>query len=137
MESGILPWPRYAPVSKWNMDFSGLRRGLELFNQAKFFEAHEVLEDVWRAAPEHEQQFLQGLIQMAVALHHHSVGNVVGARSVLKRALENLESYPETFAGLDLKTLRGTLEHWLRGLEDGDTPARPPRIQFTDQPPAV
>ena len=47
------------------MDRVGFRSGIELFNQAEFFEAHEALEEVWRAAPAGEKMFLQGLIQVA------------------------------------------------------------------------
>jgi hypothetical protein len=67
------------------MQSKNYREGIALFNQHSFFEAHEVLEDVWRAAPERERKFLQGLIQVAVALHHHSRGNLVGCRSLLDR----------------------------------------------------
>ena len=60
------------------MDSVRFREGIKLFNSAEFFEAHEVLEDVWRGAPAAEKRFLQGLIQVAVALHHHSKENRVG-----------------------------------------------------------
>jgi predicted metal-dependent hydrolase len=76
------------------VDQHSFRTGVKLFNEAKFFDAHEVLEDVWRAAPEPEKLFLQGLIQLAVALHHHSTGNLVGACSLLDRAALNLSNYP-------------------------------------------
>ena len=76
-------------------DSTGFQNGLILFNAAQFFEAHEVLEDVWRAAPEPERKFLQGQIQIAVALHHHSTGNVIGCRSSLRRGLRNLTPYPD------------------------------------------
>ncbi|MGE0407317.1 MAG: DUF309 domain-containing protein, partial [Candidatus Korobacteraceae bacterium] len=33
------------------MDHDGLRHGITLFNRGEFYDAHEVLEDVWRAAP--------------------------------------------------------------------------------------
>ena len=72
-------------------------RGITLFNQADFFDAHEVLEDVWRAAPPENKKFLQGLIQVAVAFHHYSTGNRVGMRSVLERAIRNLSEPSGTF----------------------------------------
>ena len=82
------------------------QHGLELFNTGKFFDAHEVWEDVWRAAPAEEKKFLQGLIQVAVALHHHSRGNLDGARSLLARAQRNLSSYPDSYKGVNLAALR-------------------------------
>jgi hypothetical protein len=59
------------------MDEETYFRGIKLFNSADYFEAHEVLEDVWRAAPQLEKRFFQGLIQVAVALHHHSQGQAL------------------------------------------------------------
>ena len=93
------------------------REGLSLFNTAQFFEAHEVLEDVWRAAPEPDRKFLQGLIQIAVALHHHSTGNVVGCQSLLKRGLGNLAHYPDLHFGLKLGSFRDEVEQWRSALE--------------------
>jgi predicted metal-dependent hydrolase len=95
------------------------RHGVELFNRAEFFDAHEVLEDVWRAAPAAEKKFLQGLIQVAVALHHHSRGNLVGARSLLARALRNLEPCPDGFRGVEWPGLRHALSDWSNALDRG------------------
>src|SRR3979411_2428736 len=89
-----------------------LGHGVGLFNRAAFFDAHEALEDVWRAAPGPEKKFLQGLIQVAVALHHHGNGNLVGARSVLKRAFRNLSRYPEDFGGIHLASLLNSISDW-------------------------
>ncbi len=73
------------------MDPEGFKKGIEHFNCGEFFEAHEVWEDVWRAIDSpREKRFVQGLIQVAVALHHHSTGNHVGAESLLRRATRNL-----------------------------------------------
>jgi uncharacterized protein len=98
--------------------------GIELFNRAEFFEAHEVLEEVWRPARNPERKFLQSLIQVAVALHHHSRGNLVGARSLLARATRNLEPYPVRFGGIDLRSLRRSLERWSKALAES-RPAPP------------
>jgi hypothetical protein len=110
------------------MDVAGFRRGVELFNRAEFFDAHEVLEDVWRAAPAAERKFLQGLIQIAVALHHHTRGNPVGARSLLKRAAKNLAACPETYAGLELPDLLDSLAEWERALAGGEPVPPLPRL---------
>jgi len=108
-----------------------------LFNRHEFFEAHEVLEDVWRAAHRHapEKKFLQALIQIAVALHHHSRGNRIGARSLLARATRNLAGYPDTFAGIHLVTLRTSLRSWSHALAENG-PA-PPHFQIKVQSPVV
>ena len=111
------------------MDEAGFHRGLELFNRGEFFDAHEVLEDVWRAAPAGEKKFLQGLIQVAVGLHHYSRGNGVGARSLLARAHKNLSAYPARQGGIDLAGLRVQVEEWVGALENGKTTPALPRIE--------
>src|ERR1051326_4740716 len=111
------------------MDDVAYRRGLELFNQGDFFDAHEVLEDVWRAAPSEEKKFLQGLIQVAVGLHHHSRGNRLGAGSLLARAQRNLSAYPARHGGIELANLRAQVEEWVSALENGKTTPALPRIE--------
>src|SRR5438876_12392960 len=90
-------------VGQSGVDPHRFAEGIKLFNSGSFFEAHEVLEDVWRAAPAAEKRFLQGLIQVAVALHHYSKENRVGTRSLLARARRNLSGYPGEVWGIDLK----------------------------------
>jgi predicted metal-dependent hydrolase len=104
------------------------REGIELFNRAAFFEAHEALEDVWRAAPQSEKKFLQGLIQVAVALHHYGNGNLAGARSVLRRAFRNLSLYPEGCGGIHSAALLRTIAEWQRALDEGMPVPALPRI---------
>jgi predicted metal-dependent hydrolase len=111
-----------------SLDTARFREGIKLFNSAQFFEAHEVLEDVWRAAPSTEKRFLQGLIQVAVALHHHSKENRIGAWSLLARARRNLSGYPDEFGGINLKPLMESLAGWQEALEDGQPVPPLPRI---------
>src|SRR6202140_3250380 len=102
--------------------------GIELFNRAAFFDAHEALEDVWRAAPSAEKKFLQGLIQVAVALYHHGNGNSVGARSVLRRAVRNLSRYPEGFGGIYLCHFLHATSDWLHAMDEGTAVPPLPKI---------
>ena len=101
------------------MDGQGYARGIELFNQQHFYDAHEIWEDVWRETSGPEKKFLQGLIQVAVALHHHSTGNVVGARSLLERARKNLVAYPGEFKGISVTALLASMATWRDSLSSG------------------
>jgi uncharacterized protein len=96
-----------------------LQRGLRMFNAANFFAAHEALEDVWREVPRHSptRRHLQGLVQLAVAFHHQSTGNYVGARSVMKRGVRNLEGAEASFPEMELPGLRASVEDWRQYLE--------------------
>ena len=111
------------------------RRGLALFNEEEFYDAHEVLEDVWRPAPAPERKFLQGLIQAAVALHHHSRGNLIGCRSLLARAHRNLSLYPDQHHGIDLDALRGALLEWVTALDAGHAVSVPPKLTYRHHDP--
>jgi uncharacterized protein len=104
----------------------GYRRGIRLFNLREFYEAHEVWEDVWRESHGMEKRFLQGLIQAAVALHHHSTGNVVGACSLMARARRNLAECPGEFGGIRVEELLAELGKWREAVVRGEsTPACP------------
>jgi len=93
------------------------REGIELFNLGKYYDCHEVLEDVWREAPVPEKKFLQGLIQVAVGLHHYSTGNVIGARSLIARGHGNLCRYGERHGGIDLASFREQVAAWTAKVE--------------------
>ncbi len=127
MEFCIYSWPSPVRlVPQCRVEFEACREGIELFNRAAFFDAHEALEDVWRAAPQPEKKFLQGLIQVAVALHHYGNGNLAGARSVLRRAFRNLSLYPEGFGGIHSAALLHSIAEWQRALDEGlSVPALP------------
>ena len=100
------------------VEFEACREGIELFNRAAFFDAHEALEDVCGAAPQPEKKFMQGLIQVAVAMHHHGNGNLAGARSVLRRAFRNF-SLPERLWRLPVGGLLNSIAEWQRALDEG------------------
>lgn len=86
--------------------------GIELLNQGSYFHAHDVLEEVWREVHGENRLFYQGVVQVAIAMHHFSQSNLAGAQSVLGKARRNLEPYPPKFAGLDLDDLRKQLANW-------------------------
>lgn len=111
-------------LSSENFDFN---RGLDLFNRAHFFDAHEALEDVWRSlprAPSARQRLrvhVQGMVQLAVAFHHQSTGNYVGAGSVLQRAMRNLKGADRSFPHLDFDRLRVELANWQLYLQHAES----------------
>ena len=114
-----------------NQDFT---EGLVLFNCARFFDAHEVLEDAWRATArdgaenQAPRRHLQGLIQLAVAFHHESTGNHIGARSLMERALLNLNGADSSFPELDLGRLRTELEEWQKYFAGAVPRPQPPQV---------
>ena len=115
-----------------------LPHGLALFNAGRFFDAHEALEDVWRSLARDRcplRLHVQGLVQLAVAFHHASTGNHVGARSVLERALRNLKGADNSFPNLDLDRLRAEMAEW-QGYFAGRAPRpKPPQINLRKRMP--
>jgi predicted metal-dependent hydrolase len=111
-----------------------LETALDLFNQAKFFEAHEALEDLWRGlSPSNPaKKHLQGLTQLAVAFHHESRGNLRGAKSVLDRALRNLAGAEVSFPNIELEQFHRDLTAWQSYLAHRKQRPGQPQITWRD-----
>jgi predicted metal-dependent hydrolase len=109
------------------------REGLEHFNRGRFFEAHESWEEIWLPAAEPEKTFLQGIIQVAAAFHHHQRGNRAGTKSLLRAGLKKLERFPSQHRGIQLEKLRAAARRWLGALTAHAEPVHPkiPRIAHT------
>ncbi len=104
--------------------------GVELFNTRYFFEAHEAWEEIWLHTAPPEKTFLQGLIQVTAAFHHHSRENLRGTKSLLRAGLLKLEDFPPHHRGLNIEKLRKVARRWLEVLDSGEVVSRPtlPRI---------
>lgn len=108
-----------------------LCEGLRRYNAGEFFEAHEAWESVWLTAPQPEKTFLQGLIQVTVAMHHLSRNNLLGAIRLLTAALRKLEPHVPYFCSISVQFLCDDIRVCLHSLT-GDPPVAqlpPPRIQ--------
>ena len=122
-------------------DRTDFHRGIRLFNQARFWEAHEAWEAVWMRHPEDGRFFIQGLIQLAAAYHQLRRRIYRGFLIHLGRAQERLVLFPDRFLGIDVaglrKEIRGVLPAGaLKGPEDSSDYSRivPPRIRVVDPP---
>lgn len=82
--------------------------GVRLWTEHRFFEAHECLEDVWHQAEEDDREFWKGVIQVAVGCVHHQRGNASGCVTLLRRAADYLDPYPDVHHGIDTAGLRQT-----------------------------
>lgn len=83
-----------------------LSHGVALWNDERYFEAHECLEDVWHHAPEPDREFWKGVIQVAVGCVHHQRANPKGSITLLERAADRLARFPDTHHGIDVEQLR-------------------------------
>jgi hypothetical protein len=97
-----------------------LTEAQRLLDAGRAFQAHEVLEGTWKAAPEDERELWRGLAQLAVGVTHAQRGNPAGAAELLRRAAERIDDYAaEPPHGIDA----AGLVRWVRSL----------RARITDQ----
>jgi len=100
-----------------------LARGLERWGQQRFFEAHELLEVVWKSAPPAERDVWKGIIQVAVTCVHLQRGNPLGAARLVDRALERLGRHGASHRGIDLVRLRAIAVGLQAELRAGRSPS--------------
>ncbi len=98
-----------------------LALAVELWDQERFFEAHECLEDVWHHAPEEDREFWKGVIQVAVGCVHHQRGNAAGSMTLLGRAADRLSAYPDVHHGTDVEELVTFCHGAIAAMEDAGT----------------
>ena len=60
------------------------------FNSREWFECHETLEELWHGEKGRGRNFYQGVIEIAVSLHHWNNGSFAGAVSLLKKGMAHL-----------------------------------------------
>lgn len=82
------------------------RHGVALFNEGRYFEAHEALESAWRAERGPIRLLYQGILQVGVSYHHILRGNYSGACKVMERALGCLDGFPDVCQGVCVDELR-------------------------------
>jgi uncharacterized protein len=103
------------------------RTGIDLFNQGRFFAAHEAWEEIWRSTTPEPKDLFQGLIQVAAALHQHlDLRRTDGPRRTLAKAHRNLEPFAPAALGIDVRDLLarvGEWEEWLARREGEPPPA--------------
>jgi predicted metal-dependent hydrolase len=91
--------------------------GLELIRRGEYFAAHEELELAWRAAPQDERDFFQGLVHVAVAWYQAGRGRRIGTERQLAKAIRRLSPYAPAHRGLDLDALLAQLRRALEVAE--------------------
>jgi len=109
------------------------REAVALFNGIRYWYAHEAWEALWRAAPDEDRDFYQGLVQVAAGLLHLQRRNMRGARNKLREGLEKLRRYEPAHHGIFVSELIGEASRLLDDLDAGFLPYLiPPVIRFTE-----
>ena len=94
---------------------------LNLFNNQKWYEAHDAFEDIWNTLDGDERQIIQGILQVSVSQFHLSKGNLNGATILLGEGLGRIKNRTNINLGIDLQTFCKCLEELLRKLQYRET----------------
>ena len=90
----------------------------DCFNRRLFYEAHDVLEDLWlKDRHGADGNFYKGLIQLAGAFVHLQKDRLRPAAALFKLAQANLEKYPPGHKQSNLKLVHDLAQKWLEQLE--------------------
>ena len=93
----------------------------DCFNRQLFYEAHDVLEDLWlldRHGPSGD--FFKGLIQLAGAFVHLQKNRLRPADALFQLAERNLRKYPVDHESVDVDALLTLISTWRKALASRD-----------------
>src|ERR1043165_3643907 len=109
----------------------------ECFNRGLFYEAHDVLEELWLPMrQEPDGLFYKGLIQLAGAFVHLQKNRLRPAAALFRLARRNLETYPASHERLAVAAVIVLMDHWCAELEACEYAVNPlredkvPRIEL-------
>lgn len=99
---------------------------IDLFNLGYYWEVHEVLEKIWLSIGKNsaEGEFIQGLIQLSVALLKNIVKNHQGVKRLYNKALPKLKKQQGIFLGIDVEVF---LQQFQKLMGEG---LQPPTIEL-------
>lgn len=118
------------------------------FNRGDYYEAHDVLEQLWLVTPGKDHLFYKGLIQVAGAFvhlqkqflrpeHPKDRGRLRPAVRLFDLGSSNLAAYGPQYLGLDVAAVRALCAQYVAGIvgsgfeENPWTPERLPNIELS------
>ena len=93
-----------------------LQEAIDLFNNQKWYEAHDAFEDIWNDLVGDERQIVQGILQVSVSQFHLSKGNLNGAMILLGEGLGRIKNKVSEDLEIDLILFFSSLESLLNKL---------------------
>jgi hypothetical protein len=96
------------------VDKDALVKAVNLFNSERFWEAHEILESIWRRKEGEEKKLIQGLILVCAAYVHLQKDEHITSKGLIRRAIELVDRFDKDFYnGIDIRGLKLELERQL------------------------
>jgi uncharacterized protein len=88
----IAPLAGYEEIAERHMEKDrAIERAIQLFNDERYWEAHETLEYLWKNATGTEREILNGIILVAAAFVHDEKDEPDVCISILRRARKKLD----------------------------------------------
>jgi hypothetical protein len=98
----IAPLASYEEILERHMEKDrAIARAVQLFNDERYWEAHEVLEYLWKNAKGVEREILNGIILVAAAFVHDEKDEPDVCISILRRARKKLDQGSGNYYGID------------------------------------
>jgi len=107
---------------------ASFKRGLEEIRAGRYFEAHEELEQAWRAAEAEERDFFQGLVHVAVAWYQAGRGRPVATARQLEKAARRLGPFAPVHRGVDVAGVLEQVDAAQARVAEGSLDLDPPRV---------
>jgi uncharacterized protein len=99
----IAPLANYQEIIERHLEKDkAIMRARELFNDERYWEAHEVLEYVWKNSTGTEKEILNGIILIAAAFVHDEKDEQDICVSILHRAKRKLDRTSDKYYGIDM-----------------------------------
>jgi len=103
----ISPLANYERIVERHMEKNeAIKLAIKLFNDEKYWSAHEALESVWRSVTGDEKSILNGIILVAAAFVHDEKDEKEICLSILQRALKKIEGANGMYHEIDLTRIR-------------------------------
>ena len=103
----IMPLSEYEHIVEKDMEKEeAIKYARNLFNIEKYWQAHEILESVWKNSHDGEKDLLNGIILIAAAFVHDEKAESFICISILKRAMKKLANASGVYFGIDLDEIK-------------------------------
>ena len=103
----ISPLSEYEPIVEKRMEKQeAIMKAKDLFNDEKYWGAHEVLESVWKDAHHEEKDLLNGIILIAAAFVHDEKDESSICIAILSRAMKKLSNAKGSYFRMDLDEIK-------------------------------
>ncbi len=95
-----------------------ISQGINYFNNADFFLAHDFFEELWVNSDREDRKFFQGLIQVSVGCYHLICNNYSGAVNQFTKGIQKLNDYLPSYYNIDLVEFTDKIDRLILDLKE-------------------